>query len=109
YNYWKKISPYENSTWGIVHFWKIFLTFNFITFTRIWFRLDQDGAPMEMLQQIQQNFNFSWDALGLLIWTFNSVFIILVVGYFIHWMPQRFKDKYEMWFTKMPMPFQIIS
>jgi len=25
YNYWKKISPYENKSWWIVHFWKIFL------------------------------------------------------------------------------------
>jgi alginate O-acetyltransferase complex protein AlgI len=109
YNYWKKISPYENSNWGIVHFWKIFITFNFITFTRIWFRLDQDGAPLEMLHHIQTNFNFSWEAFELLIWTFSTVFIIMIIGYFIHWMPQRYKDTYELWFTKMPMPLQMIS
>src|SRR3989338_8531368 len=44
YNYWKKISPYEKSNWLLVHFWKVFLTFNFITFTRIWFRLKEDGT-----------------------------------------------------------------
>ncbi|HRP52423.1 MAG TPA: MBOAT family O-acyltransferase, partial [Fluviicola sp.] len=32
YKHWKKISPYENSSWFIAHFWKIFITFNFITF-----------------------------------------------------------------------------
>jgi D-alanyl-lipoteichoic acid acyltransferase DltB (MBOAT superfamily) len=32
YNYWKKVSPYENNTGKISRFWKIFITFNFITF-----------------------------------------------------------------------------
>ena len=36
YKFWKKISPYENRKGLLVHVWKIFLTFNFITFTRIW-------------------------------------------------------------------------
>jgi D-alanyl-lipoteichoic acid acyltransferase DltB (MBOAT superfamily) len=31
YNHWKQISPYEHKPWLIVHFWKVFLTFNFIT------------------------------------------------------------------------------
>ena len=39
YNHWKKISPYEQLNNWVVHIWKIFITFNFITFTRIWFRL----------------------------------------------------------------------
>lgn len=109
YKYWKSISPYENKQWLIVHFWKIFLTFNFITFTRIWFRLEDDGAPMVMLNQIWNNFNFSMDTLGLVLWTFRSVFWVMLIGYIFHWLPQRIKNIYEGWFTKSPMLLQVLA
>lgn len=109
YKYWKSISPYENKQWLIVHFWKIFLTFNFITFTRIWFRLEDDGAPMVMLNQIWNNFNFSMDTLGLVLWTFRSVFWVMLFGYIFHWLPQRIKNTYEGWFTKSPMLLQVLA
>lgn len=109
YNYWKKISPYEKSSWGIVHFWKILLTFNFITFTRIWFRLDGEGEPLAMLQHIQQNFQFSWEAFGKILWTFMSVMIVILVGYIIHWLPEKVKIWYTNLFTRMPMPLQLIA
>jgi alginate O-acetyltransferase complex protein AlgI len=109
YKYWKPISPYENKTWLIVHFWKIFLTFNFITFTRIWFRLEDDGAPLVMLNQIWNNFNFSMDTLGLVLWTFRSVFWVMLIGYIFHWLPQRIKNMYEGWFTKSPMLLQVLA
>ena len=109
YKYWKSISPYENKQWLIVHFWKIFLTFNFITFTRIWFRLEDDGAPMVMLNQIWNNFNFSMDTLGLVLWTFRSVFWVMLIGYIFHWLPQRIKNMYEGWFTKSPILLQVLA
>lgn len=109
YKYWKSISPYENKQWLIVHFWKVFLTFNFITFTRIWFRLEDDGAPMVMLNQIWNNFNFSMDTLGLVLWTFRSVFWVMLIGYIFHWLPQRIKNTYEGWFTKSPMLLQVLA
>lgn len=109
YKYWKSISPYENKQWLIVHFWKVFLTFNFITFTRIWFRLEDDGAPMVMLNQIWNNFNFSMDTLGLVLWTFRSVFWVMLIGYIFHWLPQRIKNTYEGWFKKSPMLLQVLA
>ena len=109
YKYWKQISPYENKTWWIIHFWKIFLTFNFITFTRIWFRLEDDGAPLAMINHIWNNFNFTWDTFVLVLWTFQSVFWVMLFGYIIHWLPDRFKKVYEGWFTKTPLPLQAVA
>jgi len=109
FNYWKKISPYEKSTFWLVHFWKILLTFNFITFTRIWFRLEDEGAPMAMLHHIQTNFQFSPEAFGKMIWSFLPVMIILLVGYIIHWLPERFKDWYTDTFTKMHISLQVLA
>ncbi len=109
YKYWKQISPYENKTWWIVHFWKIFLTFNFITFTRIWFRLEEDGAPLAMLDQIWNHFNFTWDTFVLVLWTFRSAFWIILFGYIIHWLPQKIKDSWERLFSRTPMPLQVVA
>lgn len=109
YNYWKKISPYENKSWLIVHFWKILITFNFITFTRIWFRLKEDGAPNKMLDRIFNHFDFDWTVLGTVLWSFGTVFILIGVGFILHWLPQRMKDGGVAAFAKLPMVVQMIG
>lgn len=108
YNHWKKFSPYEKSNWLIVHFWKIFLTFNFITFTRIWFRLKEDGKPGKMLDHIYRNFNFDWETLWTVLWSFGPVFIIILVGFILHWLPQSWKDAGVAVFAKTPMVVQML-
>lgn len=109
YKYWKRISPYEQSEHLLAHVWKIFLTFNFITFTRIWFRLEDDGAPLAFLHHIQSNFQWSIDAFWKTWNTFYSVLLIILGGYLVHWLPQRIKDRYQAWFTAFPMPLQALS
>lgn len=109
YKYWRKISFYENNTWWITHFWKIFITFNFITFTRIWFRLEEDGQPMVMLNQIWYHFDYSWELLVQVLKAFDVVFWIMLVGFIIHWLPERVKAIWENAYKNMPMPLQVIS
>lgn len=108
YKYWRKISFYEN--YGhllLVRFWQILLTFLFITFTRIWFRLEDDGAPMHMLNRIKDHFNYSHEAMGTLLWNFMPVMIIMAVGYLIHWLPEKTKVAYTNFFARMPFFVQI--
>jgi D-alanyl-lipoteichoic acid acyltransferase DltB (MBOAT superfamily) len=109
YNYWKKISPYENNTGFLAHFWKVFITFNFITFTRIWFRLEDDGAPLSMLNQIVFHFNFTWKTFVLVLSTYQEVFWVMLAGFVIHWLPSRFKQWYMDLFAKMPTVLQVVS
>jgi len=109
FNYWKKISPYENKTNLLVRFWKIFLTFNFITFTRIWFRLEDDGMPAVMLDQIWNHFGFTWDTFVLVLQTYQSVFWIMLAGFIVHWLPTSWKDAYKNLFIKLPVPLQLIA
>lgn len=108
YKYWKKISFYENSTHWVAHFWKIFITFNFITFTRIWFKLEDDGAPMVMLDQIWNHFDFTWERLLTVLHNYRAVFWITLIGFIIHWLPSKIKLIYEKWYTQMPMILQTI-
>jgi D-alanyl-lipoteichoic acid acyltransferase DltB (MBOAT superfamily) len=108
YNYWKKISPYENSTTLIVRFWRIFITFQFITFTRIWFRLEDSSEPLAMINHIWNHLDLKWDIVKLVFQTYSSVFWIITLGYFLHWMPQSWKDKGQDCFTKMNLGLKSI-
>ena len=108
YNHWRKVSPYEKSNWLVVHFWKIFITFNFITFTRLWFRLKGEEKPIEMLNHITQKFNFSWEAFSQMCTIFMPALIIMVIGYIIHWLPEKTKSYTLTTFTKIPAPLQVI-
>lgn len=106
YNHWKTISPYENKTGWLVHFWKIFLTFNFITFTRIWFRLEDDGMPAVMLDQIWNHFDFTWLTFIKVLETYQAVFWVMLAGFVIHWMPHSIKEGYQRMFARLPMLVQ---
>ena len=108
YNYWKKVSPYENKTGKITHFWKIFITFNFITFTRIWFIMQEDDAPFAFLNHIWNGFGFDIPTFLKVISTYQVVFIIMVVGFIFHWLPKRIKAIYEDLFANMPMYLQAV-
>ena len=108
YNHWKKVSPYEHSQAIYIRVWRIFLTFNFITFTRIWFRLEDDGAPAQMLAQIWNNFELNQTSLDILMTGFDTALYIMLMGYLIHWLPNKTKLFGEKLFTRMPMYVQSI-
>jgi D-alanyl-lipoteichoic acid acyltransferase DltB (MBOAT superfamily) len=125
YKYWSKISFYEKSKLWIVSFWKVFLTFNFITFTRIWFKLDEartsdlkgggmtdaeaDDLPFKMLDRIWNHFDFSWEVFVTVLETYQAVFWIMLGGYIIHWLPEKVKKIWETAYTALPIPLQAIA
>ncbi len=106
YKFWKKISPYENKKGILVHFWKIFITFNFITFTRIWFRADDMDRVNGMLYQLSHNLSF--DVAWRVITSYWLVFAVMVFGYVVHWLPTGFKNRYMNWFIQMPYWAQVV-
>ena len=108
YNHWKKISPYETSKTWVVRIWRIFLTFNFITFTRIWFRLENDGAPAEMLSQIWNNFELNQQSISILLDGFDTALLIMLIGYVLHWLPGKTKLFGEKIFTRLPIYIQSV-
>lgn len=106
YNHWRKISPYENSTTLFTRFWRILITFNFITFTRIWFRLEDDGAPANMLTQIWYHFDLNSDTFNTLMTGFDTALYVMIFGYILHWLPSKVKEIGERKFTALPMVLQ---
>lgn len=108
YKYWKVISPYEKSTSRLSLFWKVFLTFNFITFTRIWFRLEEDTQPMVMLHHMVNHFDFSATLFGQVIMNYWSVFLFILIGFTLHWLPTEWKKKIERQFEKMNLVLKVM-
>ena len=98
YKYWREISPYENSKLWIATFWKIGLTFVFITFTRIYFR----GNSMDHIDRFYQQIatNMDWQNALAVLYEYRLVFIVMGIGYLTHWLPYRTKDWIEAMFIK---------
>ncbi len=97
---------------GLVTVWNTALTFVFISFTRLFFRSGSNLNPAEanevawrtasqMVGQIGSRWN--WAQVPDILWAYRNVFILFVVGMIIHWLPERFKRRYRLWFAGMPL------
>lgn len=97
--------------------WAVFQTFVFITFTRLFFRsgsnLDPEEANLtawntakDMVSQI----GGKWDlnVIPQMVSEYSGVFMLIVIGMVIHWIPENFKRRYRIWFAKMPLPLMVI-
>ncbi len=92
--------------------WDIFQTFVFITFTRLFFR---SGSNLDPALANEQAWNTAknmvnqiggpWDlslvpAMTAAHW---QVLLLFVIGMVIHWLPERFKRRYRLVFSAMPL------
>lgn len=86
----------------------LILTLTFITYTRLYFRSPDMGTVGVIHQQLFKN--FKGDVLWKWLTEFDDVFLWLCLGYLIHWMPTRWKEKYRIYFSESPIWIQgIIS
>ena len=101
YKLWRKVSPYEHSTHWLAHFWKVFSTFIFIVFVRLYFR----GEDMERIGQFYDQLwnNMDLSSSGQVLWYFRDAFAVIVLGYTVHWLPQSLKDKIEEAYYQSPI------
>ena len=101
YKLWRKLSPYEHSTHWLAHFWKVFSTFIFIVFVRLYFR----GEDMERIGQFYNQLwnNMDLSSSGQVLWYFRDAFAVIVLGYTVHWLPQSLKDKIEEAYYQSPI------
>lgn len=106
YKLWKKISPYEKYNNIAAITLKIFVTFNFITFTRIWFRGESMDSTYLILDQIGNNFNAS--LIPEILFSYKNVFIVMLIGFIIHWLPSNIKKWYKQTFINSHITIKII-
>ncbi len=106
YKFWRKVSPYEHSTHWLANTWKIFFTFTFITFTRIWFRGETMQGTYDLLNQVFGNFD--WANVPTMIGAYYKVFLVMAFGLIVHWLPERTKVWYRDWFIGTPIWAKIL-
>ena len=97
--------------------WSIFQTFVFITFTRLFFRSGSNLDPAlaneqawntakNMVNQIGSQWDFS--LLPAMIHQHRAVLIAFAAGMIIHWLPERFKRRYRLAFSALPLPVMAV-
>ena len=97
---------------GLVTVWNTLLTFFFISFTRLFFRSGSNLDPAEanetawrtatqMVERIGGQWN--WSQVPDILDNYAPVFIVFIIGMIIHWLPDRFKRRYRLWFASMPV------
>ena len=97
--------------------WAIFQTFTFITFTRLFFRSGSNLDPAEANETAwntaknmvnQMGGHWDWSKVPTIIGHYQNVFILILIGLIIHWLPENFKRRYRIWFATMPLPLMIV-
>lgn len=106
YKLWKKVSPWKDKQKGYNRIIGIFITLTFITFTRAWFRGESWEYTLLMLEQI--GMDFQWHLVGDIIVGHKNIFIVMLSGFVIHWLPVRTKDWYRTTFVKAPYLVQAL-
>jgi D-alanyl-lipoteichoic acid acyltransferase DltB (MBOAT superfamily) len=92
--------------------WAVFQTFVFISFTRLFFRSGSNLDPAEanqtawntarnMVNQIGGEWNFS--LIGDMVYEYRNVFMLIVFGMIVHWLPERWKRHYRLFFARIPL------
>jgi len=106
YKFWRKISPWENRSNILVDVWRIAITFTFITFTRVFFRSESMDVVNGMLHQIGTNMDLSIVPEALV--AYKLVFLVMLFGFVIHWLSQKWKDRIMNWFIDSPLWLQAV-
>ncbi|SHI80936.1 D-alanyl-lipoteichoic acid acyltransferase DltB, MBOAT superfamily [Tangfeifania diversioriginum] len=106
YKFWRKISPWETKTNWLATFWKITITFCFITFTRIFFRSESMEVVNGMMHQIGTNLDLS--IVPEVLVAYKWVFLVMLFGFFTHWVSQKWKDRLKDAFIAAPLWLKIV-
>jgi D-alanyl-lipoteichoic acid acyltransferase DltB (MBOAT superfamily) len=97
--------------------WAIFLTFVFITFTRLFFRSGSNLDPAEAnevawntAKDMVGQIGSAWrtDLIPKMIYEYRFVFLLFVAGMIIHWLPTRWKRWYRINFALMPLWLMVL-
>jgi alginate O-acetyltransferase complex protein AlgI len=84
----------------------VFITFNFVSFCWIFFRAPDMMSVQMMLKQIFES--FSPGSYMTVLPAYSSVFLLIAVGYIIHFLPEKIKESYRGLFINIPLIGQLL-
>jgi D-alanyl-lipoteichoic acid acyltransferase DltB (MBOAT superfamily) len=104
---WLKISPFKNSKAWSVKALTVLFTLSFISFTRIFFRSDSLDTVSMIFDRISNHFGggLFFD----IVRGYSGVLSLILLGYIIHWIPAKQKEKYREFFAGLPVYAQALA
>jgi len=106
HKFWQKISPFKNTQNVLVKAFFLLLTLTFISFTRIFFRSTDMDIAMELIDRLGNH--FSGDLWMDIMQGYSVVLGIALLGYLVHWIPEKIKEKYRNAFARLPLPVMVL-
>ncbi len=103
---WNSIFGERLKSGRIGHALAVFITFQFVSFCWIFFRASDMDSVKIMLKQIFEN--FSPGSYMTVIPAYSSVFLLMAVGYIIHFLPENVKESYRGLFIRIPLIAQLL-
>ena len=97
HKFWKKISPFKDTNNLAIKISLMFVTLTFISFTRIFFRSTSLETVNAIFDRIGNH--LSPELFLKIIEGYKFVFALIVIGYLIHWIPEKMKSTYRNWFA----------
>jgi len=80
----------------------VILTFHFVTFAWIFFRAQDFSTAMELMGMVSQ-LDFKAEHWFSVIAAYKNVLIVLLAGFIMHFLPDRFVQRLQKVFTDMPI------
>jgi alginate O-acetyltransferase complex protein AlgI len=99
------ISANKLPFWGQKFFSQV-LTFHFVCFAWIFFRASDMQMVKNMLTQIFTRFEIH--LLPIMVKSYAAIFLIMALGFALHWLPDGFKEKYRGLFVLTPVYLKLI-
>jgi alginate O-acetyltransferase complex protein AlgI len=97
HKFWAKISPFKATKNIFVKIILTLVTLTFISFTRIFFRSSSLPVVETIFDRI--NNHMGLDLFIKIIYHYKFIFILILAGYLIHWIPEKIKAAYRTWFA----------
>jgi len=92
--------------------WAVAQTFVFVTFTRLFFRAGSNLDPAEAneaawntAKNMINRIGGEWDTSVIpnIVSEYWNIFLLILLGMIIHWLPDRWKRRYRIVFTQIPL------
>lgn len=83
-----------------------FITFQFVNFCWIFFRAPDMDSVITMLKQIFES--FSPGSYMTVLPAYSNVFLLIIAGYLIHFLPEKIKEAYRGVFIRIPLFVQLL-
>jgi len=102
---WNSLFGDRYSRSKVGRFIGVFITFQFVSFCWIFFRAPDMESVGMMLRQIFQN--FSPGSFMTVLPAYGNVFVLILIGYIIHLLPEKIKESYRGLFIRVPLIAQL--